>query len=452
MRSPLQSTRSLVGRQSPRRILSVSAMLLTDLLAAGLCIGLEARRVPAGQAGLFYIGVSAVVLVAITLGLYGRRWHRRSPARLVAWAPITLALIAAGLALWGLDSDIPSLALSSLAGIALAVGLRFAYDAATLRVLGIDPDAERLLVVGSQDAAQTLLQALSDGRGKQMYTLGGTVPVDESSDLAAVVEDLRPTTIVVAGSDAAGLDVDRLLRVSRQYHLRLLFTGDDAAESFFLCVPGGKRLHFAVQSGYLRRRPYVVKRAADLVIALLAVVVLAPLLATVAIIIKCTSPGPAIYVSWRVGAGQKAFPCLKFRTMSADADRHQAELEQYNEADGCLFKMRRDPRVTRVGAWLRRTSIDELPQLINVLAGHMSLVGPRPLPLRDVSLLQEPDLYRHLVLPGVTGLWQISGRSSLTASEMLALDRDYIRTWSQRGDLAILAGTLGAVFTRRGAY
>ena len=143
---------------------------------------------------------------------------------------------------------------------------------------------------------------------------------------------------------------------------------------------------------------------------------------------------------------------LKFRTMVAGAAEMQEELEERNEAEGALFKIRDDPRVTRVGTVLRRLSIDELPQVINVLRGEMSLVGPRPLPLRDYRMLEDWHLRRYRVLPGITGLWQISGRSNLSFEDLVRLDFYYLENWSIWLDIAIIAKTIPAVITRRGAY
>ena len=143
---------------------------------------------------------------------------------------------------------------------------------------------------------------------------------------------------------------------------------------------------------------------------------------------------------------------LMFRTMGAEAADRQAELEEENEASGALFKIRDDPRVTRVGSTLRRFSLDELPQLVNVLRGEMSLVGPRPLPLRDHAMLSDWHMARYHVLPGMTGLWQISGRSGLEFDDLVRLDFTYIENWSIWSDVTIIARTLPAVLSGRGAY
>jgi lipopolysaccharide/colanic/teichoic acid biosynthesis glycosyltransferase len=153
-----------------------------------------------------------------------------------------------------------------------------------------------------------------------------------------------------------------------------------------------------------------------------------------------------------VGVGEREFGMLKFRTMIAEAPALQPNLEAANEAGGALFKIRDDPRVTRVGRFLRRFSLDEIPQIINVLRGEMSLVGPRPLPLRDYQLLEDWHRARYAVLPGMTGLWQISGRSGLSFDDLVRLDFTYLENWSIWLDITIIARTIPAVLRGRGAY
>ncbi|MEB3269103.1 MAG: exopolysaccharide biosynthesis polyprenyl glycosylphosphotransferase, partial [Leptolyngbya sp.] len=186
----------------------------------------------------------------------------------------------------------------------------------------------------------------------------------------------------------------------------------------------------------------------------LGVIVLAPLLAAIAIAIRLDSPGPVFFRQERTGLHGKVFQVWKFRTMGVDAPQRQADLERHNQSgDGVLFKLKVDPRVTQVGQWLRRTSLDELPQLFNVLQGQMSLVGPRPLPLRDVAQFDDWHHIRHQVLPGITGLWQISGRSDIDSFDDAArLDLHYIDHWSLNLDLDILMETLRIVLLGKGAY
>jgi lipopolysaccharide/colanic/teichoic acid biosynthesis glycosyltransferase len=179
---------------------------------------------------------------------------------------------------------------------------------------------------------------------------------------------------------------------------------------------------------------------------------LAPIMLLAVLAIKSTSPGPAIFSQERYGLNKRRFRMFKFRTMVVDAERQQADLERRNEADGPVFKIRSDPRVTRVGRLLRSTSIDELPQLWNVLCGHMSLVGPRPLPARDVIRFTRPaDMRRFSVRPGLTCLWQVNGRSNVGFKEWIEMDLHYIDKWSLALDLVILARTIPAVLRGTGA-
>jgi len=184
----------------------------------------------------------------------------------------------------------------------------------------------------------------------------------------------------------------------------------------------------------------------------LVLILLSPLLLAIALAVKITSRGPLLYRSRRPGIGAVPFECLKFRTMRSDADQMQEELEDLNEATGPLFKIRRDPRLTPLGRLLRRFSLDELPQLVNVLRGDMSLVGPRPLPQRDFDHLEDWHKKRYLVLPGVTGLWQVSGRSELDFDDLVRLDFLYLERWSVFLDVNILLKTIPAVLRGKGAF
>jgi exopolysaccharide biosynthesis polyprenyl glycosylphosphotransferase len=194
------------------------------------------------------------------------------------------------------------------------------------------------------------------------------------------------------------------------------------------------------------------KRAVDLLLVGAGVLVLLPVFAVIALSIKLDSPGRILYGQTRVGRNGRHFKMLKFRSMCQDADKRLAELVHQNEATGPLFKIKKDPRITRVGAFLRRWSLDELPQLLNVLKGDMSLVGPRPPLPSEVARYEDWELGRLRALPGLTGLWQVSGRSEVPFHDMVRLDIHYIRNWSIGLDLEILLRTVPAVLTNRGAY
>lgn len=195
-----------------------------------------------------------------------------------------------------------------------------------------------------------------------------------------------------------------------------------------------------------------IKRAMDVVGALVLLAALAPVMAGVAVAIKLTSRGPVLFAQDRYGHMKRLFRMYKFRTMVAGAERLQDQLEEQNEASGPAFKIRNDPRITMIGRVLRRTSLDELPQLWHVLTGHMSLVGPRPMATRDVGRFPEPWLMRRFSMrPGLTCLWQVSGRSALSFDQWIALDLDYIDRWSLGLDLSILVRTIPAVIRGSGA-
>jgi lipopolysaccharide/colanic/teichoic acid biosynthesis glycosyltransferase len=196
----------------------------------------------------------------------------------------------------------------------------------------------------------------------------------------------------------------------------------------------------------------MVKAVGDRLTAALGLVLLAPLLLLVALLVRLTSRGPALFVQQRGGLNGHAFPMFKFRTMREGAEAERESLMAENEMDGPVFKIARDPRVTPLGSVLRRTSLDELPQLLNVVAGHMSLVGPRPLPVVETRELTGSHRRRLSMRPGITGLWQVSGRNDLSFAEWMALDLQYVDDWSLGLDLAILLRTLPALVTSRGAY
>lgn len=194
------------------------------------------------------------------------------------------------------------------------------------------------------------------------------------------------------------------------------------------------------------------KRAVDIVATTLLLLLLLPVMVLIAVAIKATSPGPVLFRQERVGLGRQTFRICKFRTMRVGAEELRLDLLEANEADGPLFKLHRDPRVTAIGGWLRRTSLDELPQLLNVLSGRMSLVGPRPFVAEESVHLDGWASRRFLVRPGITGLWQVCGRSDLSFEELRRLDYAYAASWSLGLDMRILCQTFGAVLKGRGAY
>ena len=199
------------------------------------------------------------------------------------------------------------------------------------------------------------------------------------------------------------------------------------------------------------RGAFLIKRVVDIVVATLAMLLLGPVVAVIAILIRTDSPGKVIYRADRIGRKGRAFQCLKFRTMVSDADRRKEDLEHRNERDGVLFKISNDPRVTKVGRWLRKYSLDELPQFYNVLKGDMSLVGPRPPIASEVAQYDLSHLRRLDVLPGMTGLWQVEARQDPSFDSYISLDTAYVENWTLLLDLRILARTVGVVLSGTGS-
>lgn len=194
------------------------------------------------------------------------------------------------------------------------------------------------------------------------------------------------------------------------------------------------------------------RRFLDILVSSLALLLLLPFLVLLALIIRIDSPGPVLFTQRRVGKDGQEFAFFKFRSMYADAEKRLDTVLGTNERTGPVFKMRHDPRITRVGHWLRHSSLDEIPQLLNILRGEMSLVGPRPALPREVALYTPPQRHRLCVTPGLTGLWQVSGRADLSFDESIALDLEYIANCSFALNCIILIRTVPAVLTGRGAY
>jgi exopolysaccharide biosynthesis polyprenyl glycosylphosphotransferase len=210
--------------------------------------------------------------------------------------------------------------------------------------------------------------------------------------------------------------------------------------------------YVATYTGSSELWPYTVKRMLDVTVAACALLALAPILAAVAIAIKLTSPGPVFFLQERIGINKRRFKIFKFRTMVPNAEKLLSVLEKDNEATGPVFKIKNDPRITPIGKFLRKTSIDELPQLLNVFLGDMSLVGPRPLPVRDYEGFNEDwQRRRFSVKPGITCLWQVNGRSGIPFEQWMKLDLQYMDEWSLWLDMKILARTVPAVFKGAGA-
>jgi exopolysaccharide biosynthesis polyprenyl glycosylphosphotransferase len=417
------------------------------------------------------IACTALVSVAAVKGLYGRRWVRHSAGKILsAWTIAFVATLVLMLVVDPVGIGARYVVAWFAAGCFSLAG-RYAFDLLVSLIYGTDGDAPPALLLGTRESCSSALAVLAGlapadcvrvtgllvpgGELESEGDPGATPPVVASHEhLAEALSATGVTQVILADPAALNgqlrgvMDTCRLAGVTLKAVSLSLHEHQEAVAY----VPGLDCPLFVVRPQPASAGSYLVKRVGDRVGSALLLFVLSPLILSVAALIKLTSPGPIFFVEERIGVGQRPFRFYKFRTMIEDARQSQDALEELNEADGVLFKVRNDPRVTRVGRVLRRFSLDEIPQLFNVLKGDMSLVGPRALPLRDCELMEPWQRRRHVMLPGITGLWQVSGRSDLSFDDMVRLDLQYMETWSLRSDLHILWRTAGAVLHSRGAY
>ncbi|MEV7104119.1 sugar transferase [Streptomyces atroolivaceus] len=454
-------------RPDPR----VPFLVLTDLLGLGAPAWFVLRA--GEQPGALTAAVPAALLwtgVRAVRGRYARRLPGESAGGpygpLGDWLAL-IGVLAVLLAVTGGGPD-PATAVAALVpGLALAV---LAGVAGRLR-----RETRRVLVVGEAAGLDRAVNLLNSRKGHP-YTAVAVVPVGpDAPDCGTPVPGrLAPepadddVSTVLGGAFAHDADLvlvapgpqledDRLRRLAWGLHdggLALCVLSDlsgvAAARVRPASAAGLTLLHVAAP---LRRGPQaLLKTVVDRAGAALGLLVLAPLLFGVALAVRVSSPGPVFHRQTRHGRHNRPFTMWKFRTMVADAESRREQLSAANESEGPMFKMRRDPRVTRIGHALRRTSVDELPQLLNVLRGDMSLVGPRPPLPEEVSRYDERELRRLAVRPGLTGLWQVSGRSDLSWQETVSLDLWYVDNWSVATDMGLLARTVRAVTDGRGAY
>jgi exopolysaccharide biosynthesis polyprenyl glycosylphosphotransferase len=341
---------------------------------------------------------------------------------------------------------------------------RWAYEKVTGAMLRAAGYRRRAVLVGSGKHIEEVAHALSDEVNVPVQMLGfisltprpdnGLRSLGQIEELPDVLDEHGVQEVIIADPDfPQDLCVELVDQCHRRgVHVRIAPSTMEILVQRAAFVPGATVPLFELRPPVFEGFDYVLKRSFDWTAAFVITVLASPFLLLSAIAVKLSSRGPVLYRSIRPGIGGEPFACFKFRTMRNGSDQLQADLESLNEASGALFKIADDPRLTRVGRFLRRYSLDELPQLFNVLAGQMSLVGPRPLPQRDFDKLQDWHKKRYLVMPGMTGLWQVSGRSDLDFDDLVRLDFLYLERWSVGLDLSILFKTIPAVFAKRGAY
>jgi exopolysaccharide biosynthesis polyprenyl glycosylphosphotransferase len=326
--------------------------------------------------------------------------------------------------------------------------------------------AYRTAVVGTNDEAvriaHTLVTPVHGYKALGLLTTGrGSGDIDGLSvlgsvdDLAELIPARAIECVFVASTAVDAHAMKRMTEILRHHPVEVRVSANmtEILSSRLTIQPVGDLLALSLRPTRLTGFQAVVKRTFDLTVGSLAVLVSAPLCLAIAVLIKATSRGPVMYQSDRVGKDARTFRMFKFRTMVRGADLLLPQLLDKNEfSGGVLFKLRNDPRVTTIGGWLRRWSLDELPQLLNVLKGDMSLVGPRPALPNEVAAYEEWHLRRLEVRPGITGLWQVGGRAELSFDDYVRLDLFYIENWSVIYDLFVLGKTLPAVLLRKGAF
>jgi exopolysaccharide biosynthesis polyprenyl glycosylphosphotransferase len=353
----------------------------------------------------------------------------------------------------------------ALVSLALLVGIRFAVLARlrrsepkkSLLIVGGGPRGLRFAeqTMGRADSGYRLLGYVESDPAFNFYELAGKPCLGGIEDLPRIVAgEVVDEVIIALPIKSRYEEIERVIASLEEQGITAHLPSDLFAVQLSRCQAAefeGTPLVMLQSAPRFDWRAEI-KRIADLVLAIPALIVLLPVFALVALAIRLDSKGPVFFVQQRMGFRKRPFRLFKFRTMVVDAEARMKEIEHLNEKDGPIFKVRNDPRVTRLGAFLRKTSIDELPQLLNVVLGEMSLVGPRPLSMRDALGMSEAwQKRRFSVKPGLTCLWQISGRSDLSFERWMQLDLEYIDRWSLGLDVNILLRTVPAVLTARGA-
>ena len=442
----------------------VAAMIGAYLLRASYYAGQNIRGADTEH---FVTAAVALPLWLLCLGrqrLYSARFITRRPEELrrLVHGTVTalLVLAAAGYALQLPVSRawIVFVAFFGVAGLAIEREVArqlFRHLRRTGRLL------RRVVIVGGNDEALELATMLA-GDPNLGYEVVGFVHDDEHEvatlgrvhETLAIVRRTEATGVLVATSSTSVAVCNPLIRelLHAGVHVELSSTLRDVASERLTVRPLGRFPVVYLEPRRTAGWRSVAKRSFDLCLAATIMVAVGPLMALISLAVKLDSSGPVIFRQRRIGQDGELFEVRKFRTMVADAEARLVELRELNEADGPLFKLKNDPRVTRVGRLLRKTSLDELPQLWNVLRGEMSLVGPRPALPAEIAAWQ-PELHARLrVKPGITGMWQVHGRSNSSFNDYSRLDLYYVDNWSLFTDLAILAKTVPAVLFSRGAY
>jgi exopolysaccharide biosynthesis polyprenyl glycosylphosphotransferase len=427
----------------------------------------EAEATALGREQYLWMGLAVGIVTTAIFALHGLYDEERRLSWPTRSATITSALSTALVLTVAVSFFLGDQRFSRLwfiAGWAFAVLALIAWrtvaDALYVAIRGALTPANRVLIVGANAMGRELARVLAADFRVLGYVDNGADLDTEDLELpllGTVAQLERLVQMHAVDEVVVALPEDR-----REQICRVIARGFRRRVHVKLPPELGALLPAKCDVHQIAGRPYLgfalvarvtwIKRATDLLLSAAGLALLSPLFAVIAVAIRLDSPGPAFYRQMRVGRDGRRFPMLKFRSMRQDAEQLLEALRDSNEASGPLFKMRHDPRITRVGRFLRRLSLDELPQLINVLNGQMSLVGPRPPIPAEVEQYQDWEFARLRAVPGITGLWQVNGRSEVPFHDMVRLDLHYIRNWSLSMDIEILMRTIPAVLTNRGAY
>ncbi|GIK76698.1 MAG: hypothetical protein BroJett022_03880 [Actinomycetes bacterium] len=468
---------ALVSSARPRRdSLTRWALLVSDLLSieiALLVAGLAASERPEPMDLALY-GLAMLPVWALLFkvyGLYDRDIKRISHAGIDDIPAAFHALIVGTLAFWYIMKVAPSeqMLFAEVAGFAIvSLPLILAMRALTRRAVLAALGGENVLIAANGIRCEIVARKLNAhpeyGQHPQALLVpadGGAIPraatriaepwVGGAAELGRRIATGRFDRVIVARDDYPAAEVLSMINLCRRYCVKIgvIPSATDAfGPSLELDEIEGLTV-LGVTPPVLSRTSRILKRGFDLAVAVPILVLTSPVMAAAAIAIRFDSPGPALFRQARVGHRSKVFTLLKLRTMVDGADRQRAELMKESKDPNWLH-LRDDPRITRVGSFLRRISVDELPQLINVIRGEMSLVGPRPLPESEDANVKGWDRGRLDLVPGITGLWQVLGRTSIPFQEMVKLDYVYVANWTLWMDMRLLMRTLPAMLRRRG--
>ncbi len=470
-------------RAYARRLLVTDLIVITAAVYGSQFIRFgtagESLRIPGehgGEVELSYALVSAILVAGwfLALGIFGTRagaaigagtteYKRIADATIRVFAVLAIAAFLS-------QSEVGRgyLLVALPLGLSMLLVSRWMWREWLLRRRRYGQYSHRAVLMGERQKSVHVAEQMARDPASGIVIVGAVtehagddelapgIPVlGDYADVGRVLDQARADMVVFTGSDT----IDP--RGMRELGWELEARSTELIVAPALTDVAGPRIHARPVAGLpliqvdypeFEGRRYALKRAFDVVVSAVALLVLSPLFLVIAVLVRRDSPGPAFFVQERVGLNGRRFRMLKFRSMVVHAEAQLATLLDQSNGDGPLFKLRADPRVTRLGSILRRYSLDELPQLVNVLLGHMSLVGPRPPLATEVARYDDRTRRRLLVKPGVTGLWQTQGRSDLSWEDSVRLDLYYVENWSLTGDIIVLYRTVRSVVRAQGAY